>query len=211
MPFVPVLNTVMVEIRMLWDAQRVENTLYFQSGSPPEPGAMATLGNNIIAWWLENIAPLTYNGVVVREVVVTDLTTAIGPQVTQVPLTPLLGLVADESVPNNVSLAVSFRTANRGRSFRGRNYFVGLTDGFVSHNNVISTFADDVVAAYDLLDGPPFAPTWTWSVVSRYFGVDPVTGVPVPRAAGVITPITTVLITDLTVDTQRRRLPGRGN
>ena len=211
MPFVPVLNTVLVEIRMLLDSQRVENTLYFSSGSPPSSPAMATLGNNIIAWWLENIAPITSTGVVVREVVVTDLTSDIGPQVTVVPATPLAGLVADETLPNNVSIAVSFRTEQRGRSFRGRNYFVGLTDGFVNGNNVLGTFADDLVAAYDLLNTTPFAPTWTWSVVSRFSGVDPVTGDPIPRATGVITPITTVLVTDFTVDTQRRRLPGRGN
>lgn len=211
MPFVPVLNTVLVEIRMLLDSQRVENTLYFSSGSPPSSPAMATLGNNIIAWWLENIAPITSTGVVVREVVVTDLTSDIGPQVTVVPATPLAGLVADETLPNNVSIAVSFRTEQRGRSFRGRNYFVGLTDGFVNGNNVLSTFVDDLVAAYDLLNTTPFAPTWTWSVVSRFSGVDPVTDQPIPRATGVITPITTVLVTDFTVDTQRRRLPGRGN
>ena len=211
MPFVPALNTVLVEIRMLWDGQRVENTLYFSSGSPPEPGAMATLGNNIIAWWQENIAPLTSTGVILREVVVTDLTSDIGPQVTQVPSGVLAGLVSDESLPNSTTLAVSFRTANRGRSFRGRNYFVGLTDGQVNGNNVLSTLADDLVTAYDLLNATPFQPTWVWSVVSRYSGVDPVTGDPLPREDAVVTPILTVLVTDLVVDTQRRRLPGRGN
>jgi len=210
MPFVPALNTVLAEIRMLCDSQSVENTLYFQLGNQPDPATMATLGENLIDWWVTNIAPLTSDVVVLKEVVITDLTTNIGPQTTSVPSVATTGEQLTELEPNNVSLAISFRTVNRGRSFRGRNYFVGLTGDQVVQNRVLGTFIESLVDAYELLLGSPFAPSWQWSVVSRFFGVDPVTKEPIPRTAAVITPITTVVVVDNVVDSQRRRLPGRG-
>jgi cation transporter-like permease len=51
---------------------------------------------------------------------------------------------------------------------------------------------------------------WTWVIASRFSGVDPDTGDPIPRVAGVTTPVTNVVCTDATLDAQRRRLPGRG-
>jgi hypothetical protein len=65
------------------------------------------------------------------------------------------------------------------------------------------------VAAYDLLRTAPPAPADDWVVVSRFSGVD-VNGDPIPRAAGVVNIITAVLAVDNTVDSQRRRLPHRG-
>jgi hypothetical protein len=55
-------------------------------------------------------------------------------------------------------------------------------------------------------------PGFTWCVVSRFSGHTIVNGekVPTPRAAGVITPVTTAAWADDVVDNQRRRLEGRG-
>jgi len=79
-----------------------------------------------------------------------------------------------------------------------------------AQNEVESTFASDLTSAYiqrrEDLDSGDF----TWVVVSRFSGVDPDTGKPIPREAGVATPVLAPLVTDLTVDSQRRRLPGRG-
>jgi hypothetical protein len=45
--------------------------------------------------------------------------------------------------------------------------------------------------------------------VSRYSGIG-TDGKPIPRTEGIATPVTQVVITDHTIDSQRRRLPGRG-
>jgi hypothetical protein len=47
-------------------------------------------------------------------------------------------------------------------------------------------------------------------IASRFSGVDPDTGKPIPRTAGVTTNVITVVAADLVIDSQRRRLPGRG-
>jgi len=49
-----------------------------------------------------------------------------------------------------------------------------------------------------------------YSTAQGFGGVDPDTGKPIPRAEGVTTPVQSVVITDTIVDSQRRRLPGRG-
>jgi len=211
MPYVPVANTVLVEIRMEIDNQQVENTLYFSNGSPPNAENMTTLGNNVISWWETNIAPLVTNALTLREVVITDLTTDIGPQVSVAADPFTQGDLIGDFLPNSTSLAVSFRTDNRGRSYRGRNYFVGFNESQIAGNEVNPTVVASIQAAYGLFLTTPFQPQWQWVVVSRYSGIDPATNKPIPRLAGVFTPITTVLITDAIVDVQRRRLPTRGN
>lgn len=211
MASVPVANTAEAEVRMLLDAQHVENTLYFEYGAPPDASQLLSLGNGLISWWTTNMAPLTPASTVLSEVVCTDLTTPTGPQATAVPLASTPGTMGTTVLPSNDSFTISFRTALRGRSYRGRNYIVGLGASQVAGNNMVLGYADAFVTAYEALFALATAEGCTWVVVSRYSGVDPVTKKPIPRAAGVVTPITTVLYVDLVVDSQRRRLPGRGN
>jgi len=210
MPFVPVANTALVEIRMTADLQEVENTLYFEKATALTEGDLNDLGDAIITWWGDNIAPLVWAGVTVREVVCTDLSSASSLQVSRVPAAPLIGGLSVPALPTSVSLTISFRTALRGRSFRGRNYIVGLTEGQTTGTNTVdSSLSDSFVTAYEQLLTLAGDLGLQWVVVSRFSGVD-ADEKPIPRAAGVTTPITTVLVVDNIVDSQRRRLPGRG-
>jgi hypothetical protein len=203
MAFIPVDKVAQAELRMLLDDQKVENTLYFHFGTAITAEVLEDLGGALISWWETNIAPLTFNGLVFREVYLTDLTSETGPAATVVPLDTLTGGVGGEQMPNNVSLTISFRTAQRGRSFRGRNYVAGLAQDQVNGNRITSTVADDFVTAYNLLPALATSQSATWVVVSRAHNK-------APRTTGVATQITTVLVTDFVVDSQRRRLPGRG-
>jgi len=209
MPFVPVENTVLVELRYDYLLQKVENTLWFLGDSAPDPASMTTLGEEIIGWWDGGLRTLQNSGVQLREVVVTDMTSAVGPQVTVTTGLPLSASVTEEPIPSSNSLVVSFRTVNRGRSFRGRNYFVGLSRTQIDGNVVIGGFMDSLKLAYEGLPSVATVAGYTWVVASRFSGVDG-DGDPIPRVAGITTPITTVLIVDNLVDSQRRRLSGRG-
>jgi hypothetical protein len=123
---------------------------------------------------------------------------------------PAFGDLNDAPLPNNVTLTVSFRTANRGRSFRGRNYVVGLGETQVAGNTVAPSVITAFDGIYSQLLASPVAAIATWVVVSRFSGVDPVTKEPIPRVTGIATPITSVTVVDNVVDSQRRRLPKRG-
>ena len=83
MPFVPVENAVLVEFRMTYDLQQVENTLWFGNDSAPTASDMATLGGALLGWWSASLADYMVSTVVLREIVVTDMTSDTGPQVTQ--------------------------------------------------------------------------------------------------------------------------------
>jgi len=210
MPFVPVENTALIEVRMLLDNQKVENTLYCLNDGGWDATSLAELATEVKDWWNDSYSQLCTTDVTLREVVCTDLTTETGAQAT-VSGAGGVGAVGGGSFPSNVTLAVSFRTGLRGRSFRGRNYIVGVggTEQ-LGINTLDADYVANVATQYNNLFTEVFTGDFVWVVVSRYSGVDPDTGKPIPRVSGVTTPVTTVLVTDNTIDSQRRRLPGRG-
>jgi len=210
MTFVPVDNTVLVEMRMTEELQNVENTLYFHRNTAWDVTDMNGLGDDMISWWEASIAPLVWAGLQLREVAVTDLTSAIAPAVTRTPAGVLIGELGGDHLPNNVSLAISFRTANRGRSFRGRNYICGLVESQATGSVVDEAVLTAYAAAYNLLPGVVAAVDATWVVVSRFSGMGGSPRKPIPRAAGLHTNVTTAVFTDNVVDSQRNRLPKRG-
>jgi hypothetical protein len=205
-----VINTAEVETRMLWDSQQVENTLYFNRAAGWDTTSLTTLGDSIISWWAESYSTQAGIALELKEVTCTDLTTSTSPAVTVVPAVATLGDINNASLPNNVSIAVSFRTALRGRSFRGRNYFAGLCENQVIDNEVGPTVVSAIRLIYLGLLEVASDSEAQWVVVSRFSGIDPVTKKPIPRETGISTPINAVVIVDPVVDSMRRRLPKRG-
>lgn len=91
-------------------------------------GDGSNLAAELISWWHTNIAPLvSATLVILDEVTVYDLTSASGWVANDPDPHPGTGSAA--SVPNNVAMTVTFSTALRGRSYRGRNYVPGLPSG----------------------------------------------------------------------------------
>ncbi len=210
MAFIPVADTVLVEVRMQLDSQKIENTLYFHRTGGFTIGQATSLGNALLLWWTNFYAVPVSLQLTLREIFITDLSSATGFTVTiPAPAPAPAGNVNFESEPNAVAIAVSFRTGLRGRSFRGRNYVSGLPGDAVLQNTVQATPLANLAAAYEQLFTVAAAEGVDWAVVSRFSGVD-VDKKPIPRAAGVVTLISAVLIVDPTVDSQRRRAPGRG-
>jgi hypothetical protein len=210
MPFVPVPNTALVEIRYESQGQQVENTLWFELDTAPAPPALSDLADAVGAWWRTEAKPLTSSRVEVREYVATSQVSSTAPQVSIAGSILDVGGNTPNAMPLGTTFVVSFRTDLRGRSFRGRNYIVGLTEDQVDGNSLEDGVAEQWRLAYAALVGAADDIGWTWVVVSRFSGVDPITHHPIPRAAGVTTPITSIVVVDNFVDSQRRRLSGRG-
>lgn len=204
MAFIPVPFTAMVELFYLQDGQQLENTLYFTRADTYDVVELTALASSIIAWWAAEMAPLTSNTVQLRAVKATSLQDQSAPAVEVVPASTLLGTATSPALPNNVSIAVKFLTAFRGRWARGRNYIIGLVENVVTANAISQAHADALVDAYEeLLTTTYVGAGYDWVVVSRQFQNT-------PRVTGFASPVTAVALTDLTVDSQRRRLPGRG-
>lgn len=211
MPFVPVPNTLQVDVIYLLDGQRVENTLYFEKTGGWDAAAisdwLASLRNLITS----DLMPTLAGAIQFIELIgrLLDTASSIG---LSVPITPVVsGGSGDEAMPNNVTYTISFKTGLTGRSFRGRNYIPGIPNGAISQNTIAPGFRTSLLAFYDALMALSESLSILWVVVSRFSGVDPVTGDPIPRVTGVTTPILSVTTFDNTVDSQRRRLPGRGS
>lgn len=135
--------------------------------------------------------------VVLTRIVARDISSANGAIVERVVNIP--GTVASPPLPANVTFAVKALTGFAGRSFRGRTFWVGLSEQIVTNDTLSTTFVDYIVGAMDALAADLLANGWKHVVVSRFASG-------APRTAAVVTDIISYGVTDATVDTQRRRL-----
>lgn len=190
----------MIELRYTWQGLQCENTLYVEAPAVLTPALLSNIAAFTHTWWESNIQTLQSDTLVLREIHVTDLTTAVSPTFTLAGDVNDFGGATLPSMPNSVSFAISFRTAGRGRSSRGRNYFCGLTESQVAGNTVAPSVVAALQAAYAAFLATVDATVYTWVVVSRFADG-------LPRTTGLTQPVTSVVITDSTVDSQRRRLP----
>lgn len=203
MAFIATENVAQVELRFFAAGQQVENTLYFYNPDGVGLAGLIDITDQVGEWWDLHIQPLQGGGVTVLEIYGTDLTAQDAATYTNLEKEGMTGgATATPILPGNATICVSFRTVGRGRSARGRNYFIGLTEGVVTENTVGSVTVSAIEDAYNALI-THVTPPWQWIVLSRYHNG-------APRAEGLIQPVIAALCVDPYVDSQRRRLTGRG-
>jgi len=201
-PYIPIPNTAMIEWRFTTPGGQALNRFFIEK---PDAWTLEDLTDAAEAaedLWESELSGLVSTGVSLNETVVTDMTTESGGQV----VNPggISGGNANPVMPSNVTVAISFRTALRGRSFRGRLYHVGLTDLQVTGDTLVEGFDTTLATAYqDIMQGIGAAVTdGQHVVVSLCEDGD-------WRTTAVTTPVTAYTVDD-TVDSQRRRLLHRG-
>lgn len=204
MPYVPVANVIQAELVFSWDSQIVENVLHFQTSIPPNLVTMGELGTFLVSWWSTNIKSRVPSTVSLINIKMTDLTVAFGPVVDYATSLPMAGTNVSPSMPNNCALVITKRTALRGRSYRGRIYHVGLVEGNTIANAYGAAEVGALVTAYNLLRNVTLASATAQEVVVSRIQAG------APLVAGVSTTVTNHTC-DGILDSQRRRLPGRGS
>lgn len=202
MPFQPCPGIAQVEFRCSFGGQDVENVIHWDRHGTWDLAELQALASGLINVWAVEVLALQSSLVTLREVYVKDLTEADGLEVTEVPPSALPGALSGDALPNNCALAVSLRTDRQGRSNRGRLYHYGFVETQVTHNTVAANIVTAITQAYQAIQAFFGAPG-AWCVLSRYSGGD-------LREYGVGTDITAVVCRDATMDSMRRRLPGRG-
>ena len=203
MPFVPATNVVQAELVFNWSDQVVENVLHYQVAGGPTPAHMTEIGAALVSWFGSGHDVIVGDEVQLTEVRLTDLTTQFSPGVTFTAGLPIVGGHVSPSLPNNVSIAITKRTALRGRAYRGRIYHIGLTESQVTENAVSPTTLATIIDSYESIRELTIsAGTIPMVVVSRYLGGD-------ERSAALVNVIIG-FSSDGIVDSQRRRLPRRG-
>lgn len=205
MAFVPFPDVALCELLFEVNGQQCENTLYFVVLGGIEIPTMEDLGGYINTWYTDNVLPYLNASLLYKGNRLTDLTTSTSPVVESLEPVAVAGGITTTGLPNNVAWTLQFKTAARGRSNRGRNYIVGISEASLSDNNTVSTtFAADIVSGYQVLKtDPDIIGTAQWVVASRWNNG-------VLRTTGQTAPVQSVGYADRTLDSQRRRLPGRG-
>jgi len=202
MPFVPVPSAYQVNLKQMVAGQMVENVIAVRSDDGESPLSMSDIADVFLDWWSTELAPLLSSNITLNEIVVRDLSSESAGSFLLTPATPPAG-AGGQAVANNVAFCVSARTAAAGRSFRGRTYVAGLPRDSVSASAVSSGTASDLVAAFNQLRTLLEAINAVIVVISRiHNGIE--------RLTGLATVVVNYTAVDLTVDSQRRRLPGRG-
>jgi len=209
MPFVPVPDVIEVDVNYTLDGQIVQNTMYFHSSTGWDASSISTWLSDMKDLIASDLMPFLSSALELFELVGKLLDAASSISATFGAFTPVSGSDINSMLPNNSTYTISFRTGLSGRSFRGRNYIPGLTSGSVSGNVIDSTTRTGILDFYTTLRALAISSGYEMVVVSRFSGVD-VNGDPIPRVTGLATEILSFGTADFTVDSQRRRLPGRG-
>lgn len=203
MPFVPVPDVAEVEMVFIDDFGNIsENTLYFTKASPTESD-LATLLDNLNTAITTSLLPLLSSSIKLLKLIGTLLDVADGLSLLNTTGLPIAGGDATVALPHNASLAIKFSTSRSGRSFHGRNYVTGLVDRRTQADTLTSSYVNALVDAWVDIAAAATDNGWQQVVVSRFSGGS-------PRTTGVATVVNNISTTDLTIDSQRRRLNGRG-
>jgi hypothetical protein len=207
MAFIPTPGCAQVEIQQDWAGEACQTVLHYtNAGGVYGLTELLNLGDAIVAFltqsFIRALWPTTWSLTGVR---VIDVSDQFGSAVDVVTGLPSAGTRAGAQLPNNCCLVLTKRTLLRGRAFRGRIYFGPLTETDVVANIVNGAVVASTLANLSGLLAIEDAAlvTHTMQVLSRQLNN-------VPRIEGEMTPVIG-LTSDGVIDSQRRRLPGRGS
>lgn len=205
MAFIPAPNIVQCEIRGILDGQHVENRIYVNVLHAPTIADLNALAGALSGAVSVNWVPLMSGNWRCSEFFLRSMQTINDIQATYPqPSGSFTGTHGSPQLPNNVTLCVSLRSNFAGRSARGRLYWQCLSEDQVVSNNVDLAVVNQITSAVLALKVNIAALGFVWSVVSFRSGN-------IVRPGGpVYFPVNDVIVVDTVIDSQRRRLPGRG-
>lgn len=201
-PYIPAPNVAQVEQIFEFGSTSMENVFHVLGTADWTTTLLTNLISVFQGWEADVASAQRSNQMGCTEIIATDLTTQTSPRVTSTTGLPINGQIVSNCLPLNVTWAVKAQTAKRGRSYRGRTYWIGLPISSVLNSQMGATPAANIVEALNAILGSVSTVNGGQMVVlSRRQG-----GAWLSTA--VATPITAYAYTDLYTDSQRRRLPG---
>lgn len=203
-PYIPAPNVSKVELIYTVLGETVENVLHFSTVSVLDTFGLIQLCVDTRTAWEANLKPLLSVSAALVKIRATDLTTETGPSVEFTATLPQNGGNSNPVTNGAQTLATKLSTTGRGRSMRGRIYNVGIIDSAVTGNAVSGTFATQITNGWIGFRDDMLAATQSAiMVVVSYCGNG------VWRTEAQISTVTDIS-TDIYIDSQRRRLHGRG-
>jgi len=206
-PIVPNASVVSLTQRGTCEGQEVLNRTYWQvtGGGAWSNISMQELAVGYTNWWGTVVQPLVHVGYVMTELVLSQQVQE-GLQLIHTAGLPLSGSLVGDALPLNVAACVTFATGRAGRSGRGRYYLGALAENASSGSRFTVPFVAAVNSAFASLRVLPIGSvgsSYSLVVYSTEFNK-------IPRAAGLASLVSSCYLRDSIIDSQRRRLPGRG-
>lgn len=192
-------------VRFLYhrDTRTLMNTFHVQQAAPWNLASMQQLATVMHTWWSSSFHNAVPVGVGLYQIQVRKLdpTEPLAYDLDISPDDP--GLRVGTMEPGNVTLTISWRTGLAGRYFRGRLYVPCLVENDVASNDLVTSGYITVLAACAItlltnLQAAAF--TLTIFHPPHY---------PPKLLDNQFTDVTTAVLENI-VDSQRKRLPGRG-
>lgn len=202
MPFQPAENTIQVWSNYRQYGQELQSQWNLNHPTTIDETALTDAAQMVADWLTNSWRPVASATATVVSIMATDISVEGGAQVTLTPVGGIIGAKSSPGLPSGTTVTASWRTGRSGRSYRGRTYHVGLTEEDVTDNALTTPARNALQAAYGQLIIDASTNDTPLVVLSRVNG-----GVTRPFAIG--TPVLSCLV-DQYVDSQRRRLTGRG-
>jgi len=200
MPFVPVPNTIQLEVRGTLLSEDVENTFYYLS-----PGAIDQAILDAVAEasrdYVEAEISQFSSGFLFKEVYARDLSSGTFLSSLAPASGVFVGAFADPA-PNNATFALKRTSGFSGRSARGRIFWMGIAETMTNGDNFMTSIVADNMVDWLLNHDLAVAAEGVAPVIVSRFNAG------VPRTTGVTYPIADWSYSDLRLDTMRGRLPG---
>lgn len=184
-----------VEVRGLLYGQLIENVWHVQGPDPFDAAVAEAIAAEFQTDYVGIMADLTQD-YSINEIFVHNFAGSASGEFTLAITPGQTGGAATPGLPGNVCFCVSLRTALSGRTTRGRKYIAGLTEVSVVGNTLDSDVAAGIVNGVQSLKNGLITLGNPLQVFSK--------------TANTLVPVIAATKVDNFVDSQRRRLTGRG-
>lgn len=203
MAFIPAPNCTRTDIQFDFEGQQLHNVIWVQWPAPATQTQRENLNTAIRDWWSASGKGGSTAAMTLRQITTVNQDADNDPSSTLIVSPAIAGTAGSSGLPGNVALCATLRTANRGRSYRGRFYWGGLDSSkLLTADTFTTTHVANVVTFLNALRDAITALSAVWVIVSKFH-------LKLPRTTAVATPINAIAV-DQVADSQRRRLPGRG-
>ena len=204
-PFIPAPNTASVELIFQNTGEINENVFHVQKGSPFTLAQLQALRAVVDSWDSVTAKGARAAPAVLLRIRTRALDTVSSPTEDYYLPTPRAGTAGGTSASLNVAFCMKLATGLAGRSYRGRWYWGNIyTGNLADAGHVTAGFQTGAVSGVNILIANLAAAGYTMVVTSFYNNG-------AWRTTAVNTPVLNAVSVDNVIDSQRRRLPGRGH
>lgn len=198
MAFIPTPGGVRVVLTHQMGLLSWNNILHTETSPGASAEDLEFIAEQFYTAWGDTILPGLANAVTLASASAYSLDSASAPIGTYVPEVPVVGGIAGDPLPPQAAVVVTLRTANRGRSGRGRIYISGFSEGDSTGSQINVPRAATIQTGMTAFRAALAAQLIPLSVLSQYTAG-------APRAAGLLQTVTAHDVRNNTFGSQRRR------